>query len=296
MNQMPEKVSIIIPGASRSGTTSLYKHLENHRDICFSKIKEIHYFSVEDLYARGKDYYHSFFLPKPGEKLLAAADTYLFIDKKAPQRIKKYNPGMKFIIMLREPVDRAWSGYRYAINNGYEDAGTSFSEAFKKENERLEQLNIAGINNLCNVYQSRYHHHISHWMAYFKKEQFLLIKTQELNSNPAKVLHNITEFAGISKFTNDIEPVKVNQAAGVKSKKLQQFLLNRDTFGRKAIRKLVPSTVKNKIAGSGIVDKMHAANKQQTFNIAINENDRNIVEKYLEEDIRKLKNEFNIVF
>ena len=120
-----KKVDAIIIGAGRSGTTSLYEYLESHPDVCFSKIKEIHYFSLADLFARGEDYYHSFFNATENQ-IKAGADTYLLIDKEAPKRMNLYNPNMKIIIMLREPVVRAFSGYNYSINNGYLNKNVSF--------------------------------------------------------------------------------------------------------------------------------------------------------------------------
>ncbi len=48
------KVNTLIIGAGRSGTTSLFAHLEAHKDVCFSSIKEVHYFSITDLYKKGR--------------------------------------------------------------------------------------------------------------------------------------------------------------------------------------------------------------------------------------------------
>ncbi|MDA3953962.1 MAG: sulfotransferase, partial [Bacteroidales bacterium] len=102
------KTNMLIIGAGRSGTTTLYEHLKLHSDICFSNIKEVPYFSIPDIYKRGESYYHSFFKPNK-QKIIASSDTYLLIDKDAPKRIFDYNPNMKIIIMLREPVARAYS-------------------------------------------------------------------------------------------------------------------------------------------------------------------------------------------
>ena len=53
------QVNTLIIGAGRSGTTTLCKIIEGHQQVCFSKIKEVHYFSIADLHQRGESYYQS---------------------------------------------------------------------------------------------------------------------------------------------------------------------------------------------------------------------------------------------
>src|SRR5689334_4503511 len=120
------KVNAMIIGAGRSGTTTVYEYLKQHPEICFSITKELHYFSIPELYARGEQYFHSLFPDYKDQKIVATADTYLLMDRDAPKRIKEYNPGMKFIIVLREPVARAYSNYNYSVNFGHEKKDISF--------------------------------------------------------------------------------------------------------------------------------------------------------------------------
>ncbi|MBX9850835.1 MAG: sulfotransferase domain-containing protein [Cytophagaceae bacterium] len=161
-----KKVNVLIIGAGRSGTTSLYHYMKDHNDICFSSIKEVHFFSIKDLYKRGEEYYHYFF-NNPGKKILASADTYLLVDKKAPKKIFSYNPEMKIVVLLRDPVDRAYSSYQYSINNGYENKNTDFLQTLEHEKEILTKNNIIQINNLCHFYGSLYYTHLRYWMQYF---------------------------------------------------------------------------------------------------------------------------------
>ncbi len=292
------KIQLIIPGAGRSGTTTLYSYLEAHKDICFSKIKEVHYFSVQELYERGEEYYHSFWKNCDNTKKNVAADTYLFIDKKAPKRIAKYNPKMKFIIMLREPVGRTFSGYNYAINNGYLKKEISFLQSIKNEEKLLNSnIGIEVQNNLCNAYQSLYYENIKYWLNYFPKENFLFLKTNELKSIDT-FLRKISDFLNITEFKDiDIE-INSNKASVVKSKKMQQLLLNRNTTSRKIFRKIVPQSVKNKIINSGIIDKLYKINKseKQLSKLKISENEIEFVEKYFAKDLELLDQEFNIKF
>ena len=116
------RVNALIIGAGSSGPTSLYGYLESHPDVCFSNIKEVHFFSIDELYKRGESYYHSFFRKCQSAPVIASADTYLLMDHDAISRIHAYNPEMKIIVMLRDPVTRAYSNYNYSVNYGHHQA------------------------------------------------------------------------------------------------------------------------------------------------------------------------------
>lgn len=292
-----KKIDLLIIGAGRSGTTTIYKYLEEHQQICFSKIKEIHYFSINELFEREDNYYHSFFKHYNNEKIIASADTYLLIDKDAPKKILNYNPNMKFIIMFREPVSRTFSGYNYAINNGYLDSKISFIESIKNEKELLKKdLSIEQKNNICNAEQSLYSKHLKYYEQFFPKKNFLLLETQELKDNLNSFLKKTSSFLKIKPFETKNTEIIANKGTSVKSKKLQQFLLNRNTKGRKLIRKIVPTWLKQSIINSKIADKLHSANKYKTKQNKITEKEKSWAKKYFEKEITILKKEYNISF
>lgn len=289
------KTNLLIIGAGRSGTTSIYEYLKAHPNICFSKIKEIHYFSIEEIFKKGEQYYHSFYnYDEKTHKLFASADTYLFIaQNEIIKRIYDYNPQMKFIVMLRNPVDRAFSGYRYAINNGHMDKKISFIDSLKIETDLLNKnISIVRKNNLCNAFQSKYFYHLSRWTKIFPKENFLLLKTADLKENPNKILNKITTFFEIEKF-NTTEKIKANTAKKVKSKKIEQILLNRNLKIRRIISKITPNKLKQKIFDSGIIDKMHKLNKTNAKIKKITEQERVFAEKLFSDDLEKLNSNFD---
>ncbi len=290
------KVNAIIIGAGRSGTTTLYQYLENHKDVCFSDIKEVHYFSVEDLYERGKDYYHSFWNHCKDEKIKVAADTYLLIDKKAPQRIKEYNPEMKIIIILRNPVERAWSSYQYALNNGYVSENKSFIGSVNEEKYHIENSDIAKQNNLCHLWQSKYFEHISYWSEFFPRENILILKTGDLKEQPEKLLSKLADFLNITNFNIKDTEIKANKAAKAKSKMLQQFLLNRNNTVRAFLRTVLPEKLKYKILHSKLPEKLSAANRKEVSYPAISDEERKFAEELLLKDTTRLKKVFNIEF
>lgn len=290
-----KKVDAIIIGAGRSGTTSLYEYLDSHPDVCFSNIKEIHYFSLADLYERGEDYYHSFYKAEENQ-INVGADTYLLIDKNAAERVKNYNPDMKIIIILREPAARAYSGYIYAINNGYLKENISFTESVKNEDLHIKNSDIIKQNNLCNLFQSKYYEHLSYWMKYFPKENFLILKTNDLNTNTKVLLNRLSDFLNIPDYTYTKKDIKANKAAKSKSKVLQQFLLNRNNPMRILLRKILPKKIKSKILHSKLPEKLSNLNRTETVYKAMTEKERKFAEQFLQEDSEMLKNEFQISF
>jgi len=290
------KVNAIIIGAGRSGTTTLYKYLENHPDVCFSDIKEVHYFSVEDLYQRGEDYYHSFWKQCKEERIKIAADTYLLIDKNAPKRIAEYNPDMKIIVILRNPAERTWSSFQYAKNNGYISDNKSFIQSIKEEEEHILSSDITVQNNLCNLWQSKYYEHVSYWSEFFPQKNILLLKTSDLKNNTNILLKQLSTFLDIKNFSSDVTLITANKSAKAKSKVLQQFLLNRNNPLRAALRKILPDKVKQKILHSKLPEKLSSVNRKETSYEPLSEEDRKYAEQLLEKDTKRLEKIFGIKF
>lgn len=292
------KVNFLIIGAGRSGTTSLYHHLKDHPQIYFPGLKELHYFSIEDLYNRGEKYYHSFFHPPGNDQIIASADTYLLISKEAPQRIHHYNPLMKFIAILREPLDRAISSFKYALSHGYESPKNSLYNAFLNESKNIRGANIIQQNNLGHFYSGLYSKHLSYWTSYFPASQFLVLTTEELNSYPLKAMHKIYDFLNISPPKETIQFKKHNQSIETKSVRFQNILANRDHVARKLIRCLFPGWLKHKIINSGFIEKLKRLNIKQNNNqnLTIPPKEKEKIQEYFSEDLNQLKERFGIIF
>lgn len=292
------KIDLLIIGAGRAGTTTICKYLEQHPDICFSSIKEVHYFSIEDLYKRNTDYYHSFFSHYSNEKMIASADTYLLMDYDAIERIKKYNPKMKILVMLRNPVDRAYSSYNYSINYGYHKALNSFTDCIKMEENIEMEKDIVQQNNLGHLYGSLYAKHLKKWTDAFPIDNFLFIKTKDLKSNIEEVLQKISAFLSIDTFTinEESKQKQLNSNAKPKSKILEQFLLNRNSFVRTLIRKIVPQFVKQLIIKSNVVDKIHAINREASEYIPLSDQEISLLRDYFKSDMEELNKSYRIEF
>ena len=166
------KVDFFIVGAPKSGTTSLYHYLNEHLEIEMSSQKEPDYFSDEALNQQGMYYgknridninkYHGLFTTNAVKLRGEASVSYLFYDD-VPQKIKEYNSKAKIIIMLRNPIDRAFSHYLMDYRLGL--VSDSFDSIIKNK------LNHKNANLFFQQYikLSEYSQQVSRYLEVFDK-------------------------------------------------------------------------------------------------------------------------------
>src|SRR5437879_11148793 len=131
------RVDFEIGGTQKGGTSALDSFLRQHPEICMPETgKELHFFDHE---ADDTDYkkYHANFKPKPQHRVIGEASPIYMYWETAPYRIWKYNPKMKWILALRNPVERAFSAWNMETKRGKEKL--SFAEAIEKEVERCRE-------------------------------------------------------------------------------------------------------------------------------------------------------------
>ena len=118
------KPDFIIIGVQKGGTTSLFNYLSQHPQISLSRVKEVHYFDVG--YQFGVEWYQQFFpLEKDRHgKLVGEASPYYIFHPLAAQRIKQDLPSIKIIILLRNPIVRAYSNFQMQLRNKNEKETT----------------------------------------------------------------------------------------------------------------------------------------------------------------------------
>src|SRR4051795_9448938 len=117
-------INFVIGGTQKGGTSALDAFLRQHPQICMPESrKELHFFDREENFARPPKYrkYHANFRPGPGHRVTGeATPIYMYWDA-APARIWSYNPAMKWILVLRNPVERAFSAWNMETKRGAEN-------------------------------------------------------------------------------------------------------------------------------------------------------------------------------
>ena len=198
---MLDKVSFVVAGAQKGGTTALDSYLREHPELCLPQRKELHFFDTDRYFATEPvDYgpYHAAFAPGPSHRLLGEVTPAYLYWPTAAERIARYNPAMKLIVVLRNPVTRAFSQWNMARQNGREPL--AFLDALKAEPERVRTLPLEKAKRFTYVARGFYAQQLKRLWSYFPREQTLAFKSEELQDSAAAVLARIAALLGIARF------------------------------------------------------------------------------------------------
>lgn len=224
--------SYFIIGGMRCGTTSLNLYLRNHPNIRFAtRIRELHYFDGHR-FGSEKEYRQNFLPLSVARRMEAEVGPVItgdctpsaIIHPLAPRRVRDFRPDARIIVLLRDPIDRAISHHRRAIEYGSERL--PILEAFEREPERLhgevEKL-LADPKHPWDHYgrysylaRSRYHEQLERWLSVFPDRQFLFIRSEAMFRDPAPILRAVCEFIGVAPHeTADYEHMNANERRSI---------------------------------------------------------------------------------
>jgi hypothetical protein len=231
------KINFLIIGAQKSGTSTLHGWLNQHPDIFFQTPKENAFFANDGLYGKGPSYLNEFYQNYAGEKILGSAYVHLIYFPFVAERIFNYNSNMKMLLVLREPIARAYSAYWYARQNSWEKTN-SFELAIQKEPLRLNG-SFKEQSELTYISHGYYADQLNRYLTYFDQSQIHIVFFEDLKQKPKEVLNDIFNFLNLSYDVKEINfTQKVNSAAMPKILWLQSFLRSYDSWYRKAFQGL----------------------------------------------------------
>jgi tetratricopeptide (TPR) repeat protein len=187
--------SFIIAGATKCGTTSLYKYLERHPQILVSRKKEVNFFNRH--FTLGLNWYLAQFPFLDDRFITGEASPNYFDSPVTARNIYQTFPKIKLIILLRNPIEKAVSWHYHKFNKGLEK--NSLKEAIFEEMESLsslssEQLSQSGYKHPNNLLGSLYYYRIQPWVNLFSREQILIIKSEELYQNTSSIMKEVYNF------------------------------------------------------------------------------------------------------
>jgi hypothetical protein len=191
----------LIPGEARCGSTTLFSLLSGHPDVFFPSEKELHYFSsyrleadAERERARLLDYRAQFAGAAPHQRCGEATPNYLF-DAGACARVRTLIPRVRLLVILRDPVARAWSHYWHQVRRGRETLG--FEQALEAEASRIDAGDPLARSRFSYLSRGRYVESLVHWEQAFTREPICVLFLEELQRDTEATLARVCAHLGI---------------------------------------------------------------------------------------------------
>jgi len=289
--------NFLLVGAAKSGTTSLYHYLKQHPEIFMSPVKEPFFFS----FINKKPYFKGPFDQKTNEEIITSLDEYKNLfqgvnDEKAigecsnsylyfqdsAAHIKKFIPECKIIIILRNPLERAFSHYMQAVMIGHENL--IFEEALKKEKERLK---VNWRWHYQYVGQGMYYHQVKKYLEIFEMQMVKICFFEDLIHNPKDFMKKIYQFLGVqSEFVPELDKI-YNRSGLPKNRFVHKFLRDSNLI-KEITRPFTSTTMRGKLYNILSVINYDFKNKP-----IINKETRKYLADAFKNDSLKLQNIIN---
>lgn len=250
-----EKPNLFIVGAAKSATTSLYRYLSQHPAIFFCNLKEPGYFSskyknfphngpgdyiADNVTIKEESKYIDLFKSVKNEKIIGEASVdYLYYYNTAYD-INKFSSNAKIIIILRNPVDRAFSTYVHLRGAGRENL--TFEEALQQEKSRMNN-NYEFIWFYKDV--GKYYQQVKTYLEVFGEENVLIILFDELKKDIKSVMKKIMFFLNINPNVSIDDQIKYNFSGIPKYKIIDLILKNREL--QHLAKKVFPARIVRRI-------------------------------------------------
>ena len=197
------KISFLIIGFQKCGTSALNYYLKKHSEIYLPAEKELHFFDNDSYNWASPPYgesFHCHFPDPSGEQICGEATPIYIYWEPCLKRIYQYNKSMRIIVMLRDPVARAYSHWRMEKSRHAESL--SFSEAIREGRKRM--CVQGGVRRQHRVFsyveRGFYAAQIERLFLLFPEENVLFLNMCDLKENPTDVLDDVCDFLGIRQF------------------------------------------------------------------------------------------------
>lgn len=307
----PPLPNFLVVGAAKAGTTSLYQYLDQHPEVYLSPIKETNYFAKDipldkirkDYYKGGEldvaayvatdlserihiafvsqwDHYRQLFKNARGEKAIGEISNSYLHSAVAAREIHAANPDMKIIMVLRDPIKRAFSHYKMTLRVGlvkgsfYEEVQRDYAAAEK--GFRVSHLYVE---------MGQYAAQVQRYLDVFPREQVRIYLFDDLKADAAGVVDDMLRFLGVDTAHGVDTSFAANQASVPKNAGLVHFL--RKTGLRKLAKNLAPRFVGQ--AAKKVFykkeDDLTITQREKDFLRPLFEDDVHVLERLLDRDL-----------
>jgi len=252
-NLLPD---FLIIGAAKSGTTSLFYQLRDHPEIFCPPVKELNFFSQGDeglrpgsgpgdpqatIWVDSVDSYVGQFQEKQEHQVAGEASVSYLYSPVSARNIKQIVPNARLIMVLRDPVERAWSNYCHMVRDGRESL--DFKEALSQEDERIEaDWEFSWHYKNLGLYGGQ----LSRFLDHFPRERLKVFLFRELKADTAGVVQRIFRFLGVDPAYETEVQNRHNRSGAVRSQLLAR-LINRPNVLTNVVRKVIPLSIGHRI-------------------------------------------------
>lgn len=249
--------TVLLGGAQKSATTSMFHLLEQHPDIHAPALKEPQYFAFDeprrwtgpgsDVFARSvvsdEADYRALFRGGDRHRHRLEASTLYLSEPGVPERVMEFDPGMKIIFVLRDPAERTYSAFNFCRLRGWEDLPTVF-DGIAAEEQRLADgwPPHFGYRRL-----SDYGDHLRRWFAVFPAEQILCLSKREFEEDPERTVRRIEAFLDLERCDGYNLGVRHNPSGTPRFERFQRVIDSQLAFKRR-LRTIAPGFVHRAVA------------------------------------------------
>ncbi len=273
----PSLPNLLVIGAMKSGSTSLHDYLNSHPDIFMSETKELNFFIEEASWSKGLEWYKDQFVSDAkwkGESSISYTKAHEY--RGVPDRIFDVLGGdVKMIYILRDPIKRFESNF--TDGKTYRDVPPDYS------------INdYAKVTDNPYLMTSNYHYQINAYLEKFKLENILFLTSEELQSNPLKVLNEIADFLAIESFDKYFVPGK---KLNVSNEKQYKNKLGERISGNALLsgfKRIFPTRAIRSVSGSRVYKKL-IFNKIDVELDRLDEASIEVLKEYFREEMSKLR-------
>lgn len=249
--------SFLIIGAAKSGTYTLHTHFGRHPDVFMCPIKEPHHFSYGNSENRGdlngqvpvhgvvdsRQAYLKLFDGNPNATMAGESSvSYLYVPGTA-ERIYEFNPRMRLIVSLRNPVERAYSSFNYAKSYGIEPSET-LVDGLKAEAERIR-------NNAPLLLRYRdlgmYGCQLTRYFDVFPRDQIKVIIYDDFVKDASRVVRELYDFVGVRPDYESDQDLRVNVTKTPDDSKLFHRIISGENLARSAVRRILPMSARRRL-------------------------------------------------
>ncbi|SFR36419.1 Sulfotransferase domain-containing protein [Robiginitalea myxolifaciens] len=223
MNRLHPNVFLI--GVQKSATTSVYDWMAQHPDICGPvSMKDTPFFIDDKLYNKGVKFLEQVYRPEyRDQKVILNGSAHNIYFEHALKRMAEFQPDAKLILILRDPVERAFSAYKFAKKRNLEDM--ELEAAIADEPNRIAHPDLKIQSETTYVDHGLYHRQIQRLYQYFKPEQVRILLYEDIREQPETIMHDIYSFIGVdATFTPDYR--KLNQTGSVRYTWIKNMVYN----------------------------------------------------------------------